>query len=511
MVVNCIVVIDLPLVLANYYPFSRIDQWIDQVIGTAIPFTTIMGREQYQHYLELNIDNQKKNNSASVSTASICSKNDSRNISDYYNLNNVLERYLYRNSVYHRLHNNQRFTAMVQIDIYNLKEITSVATFHHVTNSSTSNGAGGGNSNSELSYRVSDQIIVSSSSTHSSAMDVSARVKLTRHKGDNNATKSQKPINQKFKQAEGVDNYKYTMKGAVNTPARRSDPMLISKATSNSANNNNNTLNYYNPSNSSMTKIVASTDYVWREQIIFQFPLPEGVNKLSHSANKLPSELLHSNNLLLDKLFTAPNTLIIKVYEKTFFSENKLGDVVIDLNTLSNKRYTTTNCYRNICFYYFKLLLRTIRAIRDWFPLRTNNNRCHWLVFLQIKLKFQQMTVELPSDVTTKIKNSYTTLLNKISEDCRVQSNPNSNYSYVNRLGMKTMNNSSYSDMQSFQRNTSNFNISTNSIYSSNSKSPLATKSASDGNLAEIVSSTEHRASPNTKKTSVMKELDDVF
>eukprot|EP01034_Spumella_vulgaris_P032932 gene32932-40651_t len=130
-----------------------------------------------------------------------------------------------------------------------------------------------------------------------------------------------------------------------------------------------------------ITSISNSLDYVWREQAIFRHALPEGL--LSPYLPR-PSELglqpPGSNNgssattipTLNLNLYTPFDRVAVSVYERSFFSDHKLGEVEISLSELTDKK-----------------------VIRDWFPLVSPADKTiSWLVYLQIKLRFQLMTVD---------------------------------------------------------------------------------------------------------------------
>ncbi len=141
-----------------------------------------------------------------------------------------------------------------------------------------------------------------------------------------------------------------------------------------------------------ITSISNSVDYVWREQAIFRHALPEGlvyphlprqttisgashhnlphsqssaaVNALKSSTFTKPALAKHSSstgNLSLshpdpttassaaaekDTVFSAPNLQLyhphdrvsIAVFERTFFSDHKLGEVEIPLSELTDKK-----------------------------------------------------------------------------------------------------------------------------------------------------------------------------
>jgi len=91
----------------------------------------------------------------------------------------------------------------------------------------------------------------------------------------------------------------------------------------------------------SMSYVSMATDYSWREQALFRFALPEGIVSLqspcrdhtSYANKELFTPITHEN------FYSCPDTVILSVFERTFFSDNKLGDLHLSLNELSERRY----------------------------------------------------------------------------------------------------------------------------------------------------------------------------
>lgn len=83
-------------------------------------------------------------------------------------------------------------------------------------------------------------------------------------------------------------------------------------------------------------------------------------------------------------------------------------------------------------------LRSSLRVIRDWFPL-VNSDKCiSWLIYLQIKVKFQLMTVEMTtaphssSRSTSKEKGFYYTQ-KELGDDGASAGNNNNNNSADSR------------------------------------------------------------------------------
>jgi hypothetical protein len=111
------------------------------------------------------------------------------------------------------------------------------------------------------------------------------------------------------------------------------------------------------------TMISQFTDFAWREQMLFRFALPEGVlvspphrqcggaaAATTSSVNELASQASSSGDSSdgasppsVDYRFPEdfsrpPDRVVIAVYERSFFSDHKLGNVEIGLEHLSDRK-----------------------------------------------------------------------------------------------------------------------------------------------------------------------------
>jgi hypothetical protein len=62
--------------------------------------------------------------------------------------------------------------------------------------------------------------------------------------------------------------------------------------------------------------------------------------------------------------FVAPSMVLISIFERNFFSDNKLGDVEINLNDLTENRFFLFNFYLFISIYLFCLFVFRSKRIK---------------------------------------------------------------------------------------------------------------------------------------------------
>ncbi len=100
-----------------------------------------------------------------------------------------------------------------------------------------------------------------------------------------------------------------------------------------------------------ITSISNSADYVWREQAIFRHALPEGLlyphlprDGDTHSTDSSSSNINSSSTedssfpTLNLSLYHPSDCLVVSIFERTFFSDHKLGEVEIPLDALTDKK-----------------------------------------------------------------------------------------------------------------------------------------------------------------------------
>lgn len=124
--------------------------------------------------------------------------------------------------------------------------------------------------------------------------------------------------------------------------------------------------------------ITRSVEYNWRDQALFRYSLPECLTSAHRPAHcdgplLLPYEHLNSDSAVSNNnsplspfsglkgpyndpagaqpavvvpvpahYFEAPTMLVLAVYERTFFSDTLLGELQLDLSSLTDKRYMAT-------------------------------------------------------------------------------------------------------------------------------------------------------------------------
>merc|ERR1711871_800966 len=119
------------------------------------------------------------------------------------------------------------------------------------------------------------------------------------------------------------------------------------------------------------------TEYPWKEATIFRFPLPEHVLSI-HDDNATSSSSTSSSSFKEDDdeyqiFFKSPPKLVkLSVYERTFFSDNKLGDIQLPLSTIGEET-----------------------VFKEWIPLsHTSANRSQsWFLHVQVEVKYVLMSL----------------------------------------------------------------------------------------------------------------------
>ena len=128
-------------------------------------------------------------------------------------------------------------------------------------------------------------------------------------------------------------------------------------------------------------------EFPWREHAVFRFPLPEGQISLPTNyklgkqyrpklaGGKMPG--FAERKLEDTDCVTPPKNLQISIFERTFFSDNKLGDIDLPLSNLTEDK-----------------------PFREWLPLSTDRGGA-WFVNLQAQIHFNLMTVDALSPRST--------------------------------------------------------------------------------------------------------------
>lgn len=240
------------------------------------------------------------------------------------NYQSTLLKFMYRNALYSRLAFPHRYVPNIQVDIYSIKEVLSVS-------SKTTSGAvkvplGPGSA----SATISSATLTPSTATHGSSVELFATIRLTRAS------------------AKRVDMSQLTSNKTVHLDGTVISGSHKAESSRNGGNTVNTTSTIYrrNTAHSTqtmntITSISNSIDYTWREQAIFRHALPEGLLYPSLPRPNVCDPGVSSPGVIPAvnlPLYAPPNRVVIAVYERSFFSDHKLGEVEINLTELADKR-----------------------------------------------------------------------------------------------------------------------------------------------------------------------------
>eukprot|EP01038_Epipyxis_sp_PR26KG_P004640 gene4640-6521_t len=397
--------------LGNIIPVSPNPMPVSSTPGAG----AIADEENQSHLLSLSSrsnDNDNNNNyNIFQSTLQLALSTSSNHIPLSCPYFTSLSHALYKNNVHSRLYVPYRYVAYVQIDIYNLKQIIQLHTSNqpiqtnimpnNTNNTNTSSlidllsvlpenypSSSGIYSTGSHQYPSQTMILNPSTTSHSStAIDVMSTISFTKPQAPfsensytydvtmNNSSLNSSTLlsnnintpllNNNIINPSNPSNNKSFIDGTVLTCTHKAEPIRSSNTNPlQSQQRYQQIISYSSIHQSSSCRtvtVVASHDYIWREQIIYRYALPEGVL----------TPVLKSNGNIDNKTFLRPPRIItIAIFERNFFSDVKLGDVDINIEDLSENK-----------------------VIRDWFPLRRGVD-VSWLIYLQIKLKYQLMSIE---------------------------------------------------------------------------------------------------------------------
>jgi hypothetical protein len=104
-----------------------------------------------------------------------------------------------------------------------------------------------------------------------------------------------------------------------------------------------------------------SSEYPWKDSVMFRFPLPENI---------LTLDTVEDYQTFLK---SPPNLVKISVFERTFFSDNKLGELFLPLSTICSET-----------------------AFKEWLPLSQRDKApksSSWFMNIQATLKFSLMSL----------------------------------------------------------------------------------------------------------------------
>jgi hypothetical protein len=173
-------------------------------------------------------------------------------------------------------------------------------------------------------------------------------------------------------------------------------------------NPNNNSSSHNSSNRQYLSQIQTFNDFEFRQQVFFRFPLPEEFlsvieehfesylssyyqknnsnnnntggrttekkeEKNSAFSSSFSSFSLEEESLFFDNFMKTlpPMKVVITVYEKTFFSDLKLGEMEMNLFELNDQNIS-----------------------RDWFPLITGEKQISYLLYSQTKLRFHLMQMD---------------------------------------------------------------------------------------------------------------------
>jgi hypothetical protein len=241
-----------------------------------------------------------------------------------------MSRNLYRNSLFTRFGLPYRNVAQYTIDIHGLKEVGSGKdhTFAPMT--------------STIDVYAVVRLVKGKRSSMSSA--------VPGHNSSNNlGANTSKSTNSGRTQLDGT---------AV-TLTRKASLIASNSKNMNSAVNNN------------------SSEYSWRDQVVFRHALPHGlVSLFQHQDNHHQANGYETHSLYMEP----PNFLQLSVYERTFFTDTKLGDIDLPLSSVTDEA-----------------------AFKEWLPLSPDSSSTHsakganistWFVNFKVELKFVLMTLQ---------------------------------------------------------------------------------------------------------------------
>jgi hypothetical protein len=273
----------------------------------------------------------------------------------------------------------------VQLDVYGIQEILAVRTISTSLHAPVAIPSGV----SPMTYMSmfnKPTVLSPTTTTHAAAaLDIYAVMQLahrtgahsmtgpsaltTSHKGSTASSGTSSPA---VKKATGPLTAKNCSVGSVvtsvhkaearRTPLEQSDNAAAGSAAGESGSAVNNLVPnaWYTQQQQGITRAV---EYSWRDQALFRFPLPEGQHSVSCPAAVTPTLLqAHGGEASTSAVaavtavtavtaafpptalpiplqyFEPPNTLVIAVYERTFFSDTLLGELELDLTPLNGKK-----------------------------------------------------------------------------------------------------------------------------------------------------------------------------
>lgn len=273
----------------------------------------------------------------------------------------ALHKQLYRNALFCRLHMPYRFTAYIQVDLYHLKEVTRVSGLEDTELRAFEAGASSNTGSQSYHLLSHDAILQASQSTRVSSMDVFATIRLSRD-FKSSRRPDEEHTSEQGNQFSSMGNLmaaansanadlhatsRIHLDGTAVTPCHKAEPSrgpitIVTKdldGGSQGQGQGGGSVCMYSRCGNSANYIQAGSDYSWREQALFRYALPEGIVTVESGpdlSNGVAAAAV--GGTVHEHFYSCPDAVLVSVYERSFFSDNKLGDIQLSLSELSEKR-----------------------------------------------------------------------------------------------------------------------------------------------------------------------------
>lgn len=305
----------------------------------------------------------------------------------------AIERQMYRNCLYNRLNFSVRSVPLVQVDIYGVQEVLAVRPSSTMHSSAPVAIPSGVSPMTYMSMFNKPTVLTPTSNIHTaSSLDLYAIVHLSHtHSAHQSGTTAMPmaatsggsgtstPAGRKHVTPLTTKNCPNgTLVTSVHKAEARRTPLESSETPGSVGGNSGSgvstngagiTSSWLKQQQQSITRAV---EYNWRDQALFRYPLPEGLT-CAHRPPHCNGPVLHAyehhsdsavvnNNSPLSpfsgmkgpyndtssapavvvpvpaQYCEVPSVLVLAVYERTFFSDTLLGELELDLSTLTDKK-----------------------------------------------------------------------------------------------------------------------------------------------------------------------------
>lgn len=262
----------------------------------------------------------------------------------------TLQHFMNKNLYFKRLFLPHRYVAMLQVDIYGLKQVTQLrASLHNNSNTQSNAAAAAARRPSILSCGdPSNATLTPSLTVHTSAIECYAVIRLVKDytgsassgfTGTDCILSATNPL-QYNAYLHGSRVYP---EGSFITASKRLDPHMNSSNNAAkkfeqaaAASQYGNSAGYQ--SKAILAQISQSLDYDWRTQSIFRFALPEGWISLLQEHHHHHHHRSHAQHPCQRIRTPPPIKITISVFEKSFFGDTKIGDMELNLTDFSDKK-----------------------------------------------------------------------------------------------------------------------------------------------------------------------------